>query len=40
MKVSFSVGRSDDAKVVLSSKVVFFLVGSFSKIAKSLKLMG
>jgi hypothetical protein len=34
MKVSFSVGRSGDAKVV------FFLAGSFSEIAKPSKLMG
>jgi hypothetical protein len=34
MKVSFSVGRNGD------DKVVFFLAGSFSKIAKSSKLMG
>jgi len=40
MKVAFSVGKSGDAKVVLSSKVVFFLAGSFSKFVKSLKLMG
>jgi hypothetical protein len=40
MKVAFSMGKNGDGKVVLSSKDVFFLAGSFSKFTKSLKLMG